>query len=214
MYIFLDESGDLGFTHKSSRFFVISGVIVLDNPKRLRKLMKMELRRINRKLKGKKKFKELKFHLHKSFAKKILEKIASLSDVRIKVGVVDKKSVYKYLHDRKEVYYNYLAGIIISGMLSSSVHDKVFIVLDKRSFQKAQAEFNDYVSNKLFYIFGRRFNLEFIHINSDSDPGLWAADLAVGAIHARYKDSDESFYKLIEKITNVEELHWPIKTKK
>ena len=48
MYIFLDESGDLGFSKRSSKWFLFT-MVVIDDPKKLERVIKKVRKTLNKK---------------------------------------------------------------------------------------------------------------------------------------------------------------------
>jgi|TARA_Y100000310_G_scaffold89559_2_gene86655 hypothetical protein len=112
-YIFLDESGDLGFSQRSSKYFIVSlfscGV-----------REEIEIRRIVKKIRRKilkKKLKntpEIKWNNSSDKIRfKVLNEVANKS-VEIFTVVIEKSKVYDYLRGKKHKLYNYLCNIIIN----------------------------------------------------------------------------------------------------
>jgi hypothetical protein len=127
--IYIDESGDLGFTQKASPYFVIAALIVHDSLAIRRCFAKV------RRNKLKKKYRELpEFKFNNSgpeIRKRILSCIAS-ADVEIAYCVLRKEQVYPHLRSNHQIVYNYLTGSLISHIVQR-FHDggRVEITVDK-----------------------------------------------------------------------------------
>ncbi len=105
--IYLDESGDLGFSFKknSSKFFVITLFETFLSEKELNKIIKITKQRTIKK-KDKRKF-EIKgscentsFKTKEFLIKKIIEKD---KNIKITSIIVDKENIYDNLRDKKEL---------------------------------------------------------------------------------------------------------------
>jgi hypothetical protein len=100
VYIFVDESGDLGFTKKSTKTFVVSYVILYDASVHLirHKVSKL-LKRINLREKPRSKISEFKFSTNTEKTKTKFLRLISTLDVTIGTVVIKKDSVVNHLKD-------------------------------------------------------------------------------------------------------------------
>ena len=122
-YIFLDESGDLGFKPTSSKWFVFTIVLTNDH----RKIEKV-IKRIRKGLSKKyKKVKELHaYHTQPINRKRILKLLSQLKDLKILCIILNKKRVYVDLQKQKNYLYNYAANILLDRL-----HNRKIINIDE-----------------------------------------------------------------------------------
>jgi len=202
--IYIDESGDLGFTERSSPYFVIAALIVHD-PLAIRRCFAKVRRN-----KLKKKYRELpEFKFNNSgpeIKKRILSCIAS-ADVDIAYCVLRKEQVYLHLRSNHQIVYNYLTGSLISHIVQR-FHDggRVEITVDK-SLNGIQREvFDQYLVYKTFEKNQgndlAEISIEIEHADSKNEPCIQAADFIAGALHYYYRTDDDMFSGIINnKIT-------------
>jgi len=202
--IYIDESGDLGFTGRSSPYFVIAALIVHD-PLTIRRCF-AKIRRN----KLKKKYKELpEFKFNNSgpeIKKRILNCIAA-ADVDIAYCVLRKEQVYPHLRSNHQIVYNYLTGSLISHIVQQFYDGgPVEITVDKSLNGIQREAFDQYLVYKTFEknlgIDLTAIPIEIEHADSKNEPGIQAADFIAGALHYYYRTDDDTFSGIIdEKVT-------------
>lgn len=204
MRIFLDESGDLGFTQKSSKYFVI-GLLIAKNEKEIENCVKR-----TRKAKLKRKLKEvpeLKFNQSSDAVRKYLLKCISTKDVEIHGIVLKKYQVYDYLKGHRNKIYNYLTGFLMNKIITSSEERQLIVILDKFLSKESREDYNRYIKGKLSEFIKKTVNIEVEHKDSTSERCLQAVDFITGAISNKYERNNDEYYKIIEaKIKSVQEL--------
>jgi uncharacterized protein DUF3800 len=205
MHVFVDESGDLGFTKKATKFFVVA-YLECESPLRLQ----TELKRILKQLHQKEKYpllrNELKFSRMDSYCRKyVLEKIAKF-DVSLGVVVMDKTCVNSNLRKGPAVLYNWCVvhNIMLSLLPNIAAGNKVHMIFDKSLPTWRINEFNVYVENKASYLLyekGTAFSSDDIsseHVSSELEPCLQAADAVAGAYFQKYEHQNDEYIKIIE----------------
>lgn len=205
MHVFVDESGDLGFTGKSTKFFVVS-YLECESPQGMR----TEIRRILKHLHQKKGYSlarnELKFsRMDDDCRKYVLEKVASC-DVTLGVVVMNKAYVKADLRDDPTVLYNWCVvhNIMLSLLPSIVAGNKIHMVFDKSLPTWRIKEFNAYVENKASYLLfekGTAFSPDSIsseHVASEREPILQAADAVAGAYFQKYEHQNDEYVRIIE----------------
>jgi len=101
-YIFMDESGDLGFSENSSSWFVFTLVIVSE-PRALERVIKNVWKPLKKKHQ---KLGELHaYHADHVTRKRVLTKIAEIPDAKVLVVILDKSAVGLELQDQKNYLY-------------------------------------------------------------------------------------------------------------
>src|SRR4030042_7077140 len=134
LYLYLDESGDLGFdfiTKKPSKFFTIT-VLLIKGQSNNRILINAIKHTLKRKLRKKKLFKksscELKgskvsFEVKKYFYGQV-EKL----DFKLYALTLNKKRLYKDLMKAKERIYNYIARLVLDQINFDDAQARVILI--------------------------------------------------------------------------------------
>src|SRR3989344_5888024 len=140
-YIFLDESGDLGFNFnkkKTSKYFVVTFLFVKE---------KVSLERLVKKIfKGFSKM-EVKNHngvLHAfketpRTRQKLLNLFREKNMSNVLVIYLNKKKVYTKLQDEKQVLYNYVTNILLDRVCTKKlipIDEKILLVASRRETNK------------------------------------------------------------------------------
>lgn len=201
VYIFMDESGDLGFDFakpKTSKYFVITLLLTADK-KSVENIIKKMVRSLHKK--------QLKSHhgvLHSykenaSTRQKVLTTLAE-KDVQILAIRLNKQKVRK-LKDKKHVLYNFVTHILVDRLLTSrkllAVGGKITLVASRRETKKLLNEnFQTYVKRQVSK--NHKLNLEVVVKTPDQEKGLQAADMACWAIYRKWEHKDGSYYRLIK----------------
>lgn len=132
-YIFLDESGELGFSNKSSSKYFVITLLSCDEGEVyiLRRIIKNVRRKIiKKKLKN---YPELKGNKSLDQTRKeVLEKFMKTNSEVFTI-ILDKSAVYEYLKNKKNKLYNYISNLILNECSFES--SSVCLVVDK-SFLK------------------------------------------------------------------------------
>ena len=103
-YLYIDESGDLGFNEKSSKFIIISALVV-DNARELDRIIK-NMRR-NKFRKELRKLEEIKaYKLHNKIRVYMLRKLNSVSGAKVFYVILEKRKLFsKYLRGDKNINF-------------------------------------------------------------------------------------------------------------
>lgn len=204
MNVYVDESGDLGFSEKSTKFFIVA-YIVSDSISSLRTKMKRILKKLHNKRKYHFSRNELKFSRMNGYCRQlVLEKIRH-SDLDIGVVVVEKKHVKKELRNDLTILYNWLlVHHIMSALLPRlATKQKINIVFDKSLSKKRITGFNKYLKEKVSYLSyrdGATLPLDCIycqHIDSEIEPCLQATDAVAGAYFQKYEKGDNQYVEIV-----------------
>ena len=194
VYIFIDESGDLG--RHGLRYFVIAALCTI-NPKPIYNLIKrIRERKLKKKIKV---LSEIKANNSDDTIRNfILNKLAN-SNCEFHIIAVDKTQVKDYLFDKKDRLYNYIAGILIQH--AQVGYDNINIVIDKKYRSSLiRDDFDEYIKN---YKIKWNAKIKIEHLESVQNLGLQAVDFVAWAAHRKLNTADDKFYKIIEKkITN------------
>jgi hypothetical protein len=202
---FVDESGELGFSEKSTKFFIVAHVV--PNPMNALEIsMKRVLKRIHQKKGYHFSRNELKFSRMNAECRRTVIENISLCQADIGVVVVEKSKVKAELRNDLTILYNWL---LVHHIMSALVPrlgsgEKIRIVFDKSLPKSRVASFNEYLRNKasyLAYVEGYTIDLNHIslnHANSEFEPCLQAADAIAGAYFQKYEHSDAQYAEIIK----------------
>lgn len=201
-FIFLDESGDLGFRLEdgSSRFFVIT-VLFTRSKRRLEK--------IARKVHGglaKKHRRVGVLHAYKekpATRRRVLEQLCE-TDCRVLGIVLNKEKVYTKLQDEKAVLYNYVTNILLDRLIQQAqfpADEEVVLIASRRETNRFLNEnFRDYLTRQTDGRGGVRLRVEIA--TPHAEKALQVADFASWAIFRKYEHGDDEYYRLIEAISS------------
>jgi len=206
-YIFLDESGDLGFNLNKSgtsenfiiTFFVIKNKKPFDNivKKTLAKMNKVERKSIQGVLHS--------YKLLPRRRKKLLKSILEY-DFKLMVIRLNKSKVYTHLHNEKQVVYNYITNILLNRILDKKLIDtdqKVHLIASRRETNKfLNSNFKNYLKNKA----QKNHSID-IDINialSNQEKCLQIVDLISWSYFRHIEHKDSSYYSIIKEMVEEE----------
>ncbi len=193
LHIYIDESGDLGLSEKSSRVLVISSIMVND-PKPLDRIITNARRNKFRKelqtateIKANKSSPELRRYL--------IEKLNDVKDIQGIHCILDKRKLYsEFLKNDKNKLYNYVAGPIASAINVNL--DIVDVRIDKSKGKYILREdFNSYFERRL-RMGSNILKVEFHHSYSQNFSGIQIADVMSWATYQKYNHSDPSYLNM------------------
>lgn len=203
-YIFLDESGNLGFDFtkkKTSKYFVITFLFIKneEDKKSTGKIVKKIFKSFTKK--------EIKYHygiLHaykeKPQTRINLLKRLNLQDVSVIAIYLNKSKVYTKLQDEKQVLYNYVANILLDRVFTKKLiplKDKISLIASRRETNKfLNANFCNYLQNKV----KNKHKLDIkIQIKTPfEEKCLQVVDCACWSIFKKYEFGDESYYNIFK----------------
>lgn len=199
-YIFLDESGDLGFDQakRSSKYFVITFMFV-ENKGPVEKVIKKIARNMSKR--------ELQKHvgvLHscKEKPKTRTKLLAALNekDISIVSIYLNKKKVYTKLQDEKHVLYNYVVNILLDRIFSKkliSTSSQIHLIASRRETNKfLNVNFKNYLQRQTKNNHQLDINVEIKPPSSEKC--LQAVDFICWAIYQKRENDDESYFNLIK----------------
>lgn len=207
-YIFLDESGDLGFSKGSSRWFVLT-IVFTNNHRKIEKCVK----KVHKTLKKKyKKVSELHaYHTDEITRKRVLKLLAKTEDLKILSIILNKEKVYTDLQNQKSFLYNYTANILLDRLHNKNIlkdDDKVLIYIDQRETNKfLKKNFENYLTENLNGKIKNSFEIKIK--GSETEKCLQAVDFISWTIFRKYEQNDYEYYKIIEEKIIEENLLFP-----
>lgn len=208
MYIFLDESGDLGFSEKSSKWFLFT-LVVVDDLKKLERIVKKV--RNGLKKKYKRTFKELHAYNCNDITRTRMLRLLADEDVKVVTTILNKEKVYIDLQNQKNFLYNYTANIILDRLVNTKIIDDtrhISLVVDRRDTKKKLRDnFISYIETAMEARRNGGFKMSLAA--SHDEKGLQAVDFISWAIFRKYERGDFEFYEIIKDKIIDEKLLFP-----
>ncbi len=193
-YIYIDESGDLGLSKKSSNVLVMSALIT-DNPQQLDRIIKNTRR--NKFRKELRKAKEIKFNKSSPELRKFLiSKLNETTGCRAVHCIMTKERLHShYLKGDKNKLYNFVAGRLASGIIIDSSNVEVRIDKSKGKL-KLRTDFNQYFKQKLGE--GSKIGeIRIFHSYSENFSGIQLEDILSGSTYQKYSNGDSHYLDII-----------------
>jgi len=202
VYIFLDESGDLGFDFKkkrTSKFFVVT-VLFVEQKRPIEKL----IRKVHAGLRKKYKIRTSVLHAAKEESISITRICRSLVDKHCNIMTIylDKSRVYTNLRNEKHVLYNYIVNILLDRIINRHLitkKERIILVASRRETNKFLNEnFRDYLRRQVKNNHKAEFTVE---IKTPAEEKcLQATDIASWSIFRKYEYGDDNYYKILKPI--------------
>lgn len=207
-YIFLDESGDLGFKKSSSKWFLFT-IAMIEEPRALERVIK----RVWRSLKKKhKRLGELHASREKDIIRKrILKQLNELNNLKVFCVILNKKKVYVDLQNQKNYLYNFTANILLDRLhnnVALNRKESIHLFIDRKDTKKILREnFINYLTGSMKNRHDGTFNVE-LH-SSHENKSLQAVDFISWAIFRKYECGDYEYYEIIKSKIADERLLFP-----
>jgi Protein of unknown function (DUF3800) len=186
-YVYIDESGDLGFTERGSDYFVIACVKV-DDDETNKNLQRIPKKIRQRKLRKKyHKCPELKFSNSSSLIREQFLSRAARLNIEVYSVIIKKEYTQEKLRNNLPILYNYILKILLEKPLSRIGKNNSLTVFLDKCMSKTQVEnFENYVKTEFLSIFQEIPNVEIIHESSQNNGGIQVADFICGAFGYKY----------------------------
>jgi len=198
-YLFLDESGDLGFdfvNKKPSRYFTVCVLATSDLGcyHGLRKAAKKTLRRkVNLGGHAVRLKNELKGTGTTLGAKKHFYEQVKGMQFGIYALTLNKRRVYDYLTQRKDQVYNWVARQVLDQIPFEKADGQVLLVVDRSKGKAEIGDFNGYIFRQLQGRLEPKVDLRISHLTGEQEPALQAADLFSWGIFRQYEKNDREW---------------------
>ncbi len=207
-YLYLDESGDLGFdfqTKRPSEFFTVAIVAVkgYENNCALINAVKKTRRRKLYKKHGS----ELKGSSTSFEIKRYFYNMVSSIPFDIYALTLNKKQVHKELGQNKDGVYNFIARGAVDHVNFKKALDKIVFIIDRSKSRKEICKFDNFIINQLKGRINPRVPLNIYHYTSHKNMGLQAADMFSWGIYRKYEKKDYEWYELFKERIKYEDLY-------
>jgi len=195
MYVYLDESGDLGFEQGGTKYFTIA-FVVTENPIPFRRCVKSV---------------KVKYHIprdvelkgyttRESIKADLLNRFAKL-DIEVHAITVRKKNVEPKLRRDTNILYNYVVGLsLVERILQEPPNSRVLINVDRRVISITSGfKFNEYLRYKIWYERERRdIDLEIYHLDSHQAYAIQGIDIICNSIFRKYNSNNYKLFNIIQ----------------
>lgn len=191
-YLYLDESGDLGFdfvNKKPSKYFTIT-VLAINGTDTNRNLIKAVRQVSRRKLpKGR----ELKGAFTDISVKEYFYKLVKPIKFGVYALTLNKKRVFEKLTEDKARVYNYIARLLLEKIPYEKATNRVELIIDRSKSKPEIRNFNEYIFNQLKSRLNPQVPLDIFHYISNDNYGLQAVDLFSWGIFRQYEKKDKKW---------------------
>ena len=202
-YMYLDESGDLGFSQGSSKFIVISALMVEDYRDLDRIVKNMRRNKFKKELSKAGKLKA--YRLHDYIKVHMLNKLNSVKNIKIFHIILEKRKVFSdYLKNDKNKLYNFVAGKLAKNILMGDTNLEIKVDKSKGNIF-LQKDFNEYF-RKILEQGSEDVKCKIEHSYSHSWSGLQFVDLLAWSCFQRFENNNPSY---LEKL-NIEQEFYTI----
>ncbi|MFZ3089012.1 MAG: DUF3800 domain-containing protein [Nitrospirota bacterium] len=210
-FLYLDESGDLGFdffAKKPSKFFTVTILAVcgIENNRRLmnavKKTIKRKLPRQQNELKGVKDSIKVKEYLYKQ---------ASSVHFELYAVTLNKRRVYNNLAKQKDRVYNFIARNVMDKIPVESASVRIELIIDKSKSKKEVREFNDYLIRHIKGRIDPLVPLDIYHWKSHENLGLQAVDTFSWGIFRKYEKKDSEWFNIFKEKVRYDSVYLPEK---
>tara|TARA_B100001964_G_scaffold92821_1_gene104198 strand:- start:1147 stop:1764 length:618 start_codon:yes stop_codon:yes gene_type:complete len=203
MFIYLDESGDLGYNfekRKTTKKFVIT-LLVCDSDVARKEFDKAVRRTLKNKLNRRKKNSRFRTEL-KGIGTAVIVKKYIFRNIKtnrwaIYSLILNKNRVDTNLQTNfgKKKLYNFLARFFIEKLNLSKVQRNVELIVDRCKNKEEVRDFNQYLVNQLEALLPLNIDLNISHLTSQESTGLQAVDLFSWGIFRKYENNKHQIIK-------------------
>ncbi len=210
IYLYLDESGDLGFdffAKKPSKYFTVAVMLVKGIENR-RKIAKAVKRTLQKKL-SKRKEKELKGSKQSIQVKKYFYRHIESVPFELYALTLNKRRVYDYLTQNKDRLYNFISRKVLEVIPFENAAVRVGLVIDRSKSKKEIKEFNGYLIQQLSGRIEPTIPLDIDHHLSHEAHALQAVDLFAWGIFRKYEKGDKEWFDIFRRKIKYDEIYLP-----
>lgn len=198
-YIYLDESGCLGFDFsksKTSRYFLVT-MLLLPQHRTAEKCIKRSIGGLH---KSGIPLNTIHAYKEKPKTKKAILECLVKKECKIMTILLDKKAVFTDLKNEKVVLYNYVVNILLDRILKKKLLGEVSTVTVVASRKETSRFLNDnfkhYLESQVIQNHG--IPLKVFIKKSSEEKSLQAVDVVSWSIFRKYEHNDDTYYKIIK----------------
>jgi len=204
-YLYLDESGDLGFDFskgKCSKYFTICILSVpstSDNREIINAVKKTLKRKLNLK-NSKRLVTELKGSKISFEVKQYFWKLVKGTTFSVYAYTVNKQRIIKDISENPDRFYNWITRLVLDKIpLKLEKAGSIELVIDKSKGKKQIVDFNEYIKRNLEAKIHPNTPLNIYHRDSSQSPGLQTVDLFCWGIHKGHEDQNAEWLEVFKR---------------
>ena len=216
MFIYLDESGDLGWNFDfpyrargSSRHLTIASVSVPDSLNHMpARTVRKLARRFNWDAKKEKKWSSMSPEERVAFAKSALSLLGKCDQISLHSITVFKENVMEHMREDPNKLYNYMVKLSLAKHMAK--HTEVRFFPDNRAIKvESGNSLNDYLSINLTFELNAITKLKTESADSASNPNIQFADMLAGLVQHHFEDGNSEAWKLLAPFISSKKLYFP-----
>jgi hypothetical protein len=211
LYLYLDESGDLGFdffAKKPSKYFTVT-ILSVSGIENNRRLIKAVRKTIRRKLPQRQS--ELKGVKDSIRIKEYFYRQVSALPFNIYAVTLNKRRVYDSLAQQKDRVYNFIARNVLDRMPVENASTRIQVIIDRSKSKKEISEFNEYIIRHLKGRIDPQVPLDIYHWPSHENMGLQAVDTFSWGIFRKYEKKDYEWFNIFKEKVKYDSIYLPKK---
>ena len=204
-WLYLDESGDLGFdfvNKRPSRYFTIC-ILAIRHKKTQISLKRSIRRTLKNKINFPKKRHRIEQELKGSNTRLAVKRYAWRMIAEEPFGIycltLNKRRVYQRLAENKTRVYNYITRLVVDQIPFEEAENQVQLIIDKSKNKYEIREFNNYIREQLEGRLDPGVSLDITHDDSVLWPGLQWADMFAWGVFQKYEHKRRSGILFSEK---------------
>ncbi len=215
LYLYLDESGDLGFdfvNKKPSKYFTVCILLIKNqtDKKIIDRAVKRTLRnKLNPRHKSKRIVEELKAVSTNLQVKKYFFNQIKDIDFEIYSMSLNKIRVFQELVDNKPRVYNWIARLLLEKINLDQSKIRISFTIDRSKGLQGIKEFNSYIRSHLESEINPKVPLDFHHEDSKEIKCLQAVDLFAWGIRRKYEKRDYSWLNYFKSNVKFDKVYLP-----
>ncbi len=197
-FIFMDESGNLGFdfSKKGTTSYFLITFLFVPNKRTIEKCV----RKVHAGLRKKyKKVGVLHAYREEPITRKRLLSLLAAKGCRIMTILLNKRKVYTKLQDEKPVLYNYVTNILLDRICSKKLlqmDDPIEIIASRKETNKfLNQNFKTYLRSQMTE--NHDVNVTISIKTPAEEKALQAVDFVCWAIFRKHEYKDDTYYKII-----------------
>ena len=210
LYLYLDESGDLGFdffAKKPSKYFTVTVMLVKGRENR-KKIVKAVKRTLRNKLSKRREY-ELRGTKQSMAVKKYFYSYVEHVPFELYSLTLNKRRVYDSLAQKKDRVYNFIARKVLDVIPFEDAAVRVGLVIDRSKSKKEIKEFDDYLIRQLKGRIDPRIPLDIDHHLSHEDRLLQAVDLFSWGIFRKHEKGDHEWFNIFMDKVKHDDIYLP-----
>ena len=210
LYLYLDESGDLGFdffAKRPSNYFTVTVMLVQGTENR-DKIAKAVKRTMQNKL-PRNEGVELKGSKQSIEVKKYFYRHIEATSFGLYALTLNKRRVYNHLSREKDRVYNFIARQVLDVIPFGNASVRVGLVIDRSKSKKEIKEFNDYLIRQLEGKIDPNVPLDIDHHLSHEDLLLQAVDLFSWGVFRKYERDDMEWFDVFKSKIKRDDVYLP-----